>query len=70
MGSGGAAPGIGSVDRRSTGDADDRGRGGRRGLGHGRPVTAQARLDAAIEHFERAGQPLDAERCRRASRYA
>ena len=30
----------------------------------GDPVTARARLDAAIEQFDRAGQPLDAERCR------
>ena len=31
----------------------------------GDPVTARTRLDSAIGQFDRAGQPLDAARCRR-----
>jgi hypothetical protein len=32
----------------------------------GEPATARERLQSATEQFQRAGQPLDAERCRRA----
>ena len=32
----------------------------------GDPDTARKRLESAAEQFDRAGQPLDAERCRRA----
>ena len=32
----------------------------------GDPAAAVERMQSATEQFERAGQPLDAERCRRA----
>ena len=55
----------GAVAGHVVGGGDRRGAGGGRRRRAATRTRARQRMQSAAEQFERAGQPLDAERCRR-----